>query len=118
MDPTVILGFIGIALYFVAILIVASLNVHPYPRECKSKACAKTGMNYGLELIGIGIVAFTLTAPMFLFPTDVASEGFRNFMLLALSIVSTALVLYGIWAWKTRKEAFWQSKRSHCGETH
>ncbi|WP_052306401.1 hypothetical protein [Thermococcus sp. AM4] len=101
MNPTGILGFIGVALYFVAILIIASLNAHPYPRECKSKECAKTGMNYGLELIGIGIGAFTLTTPMFLLSSDTASEGFTNFMLLAFSIMSTGLVLFGIWAWRS-----------------
>ncbi|WP_258083094.1 hypothetical protein [Thermococcus thermotolerans] len=101
MDIIGILGFIGVALYFVAVLVVASLNAHPYPRECESKECAKTGMNYGVGLISLGIVAFTLTAPMFLFSTDTASEGFTNFMLLALSIMSTGLVLFGIWAWKS-----------------
>jgi len=63
-------------------------------------------MNYGLELIGIGIVAFTLTAPMFLFPTNVASEGFINFMLLAFSLISTGLVVYGIWVWKSYREVY------------
>ena len=106
MNSTGILGFIGVALYFVAILIFDFLKVHPSPEKCGSTACAKTGMNYGLELIGIGIVAFTLTAPMFLFPANVASEGFINFMLLAFSLISTGLVVYGIWVWKSYREVY------------
>lgn len=104
MDPAGILGLLGVVLYFVAILVIDFLRIHPSPNECNSKGCAKTGMNYGLSLIGIAIVAFTLIALMFLFPNTKVSSGFTDFMFLAFSIVSTGLILYGIYTWKSYRE--------------
>jgi len=72
------------------------------PEDCKTKSCAKDGMDKGLQVVILSVISFWLLS----FEIITKAEKDSTTIITALGLLTFGFTVYGLYKWRAYRERY------------